>query len=58
MVQQELADDEAELIEAVRTLKTTRGVKRLPRRGEFGKLVVEWTHTGLKVDLDHSLLIK
>ena len=57
-MQRELTDDEAELLDAVQFAKKQRKLTRLPQRGEFGRLIVEWSHTGLKIDIDHSVLIK
>jgi hypothetical protein len=58
MTQTELTDDEAELIDSIRLTKSQRGLKRLPRKGEYGKLEVEWSNGVIHVNVNFSSLIK
>lgn len=58
MVQRELTDDEAELIDCIHVLKAQNTIKRLPRKGEFGKMFVEWTNGVIQVDVNFSARIK
>jgi hypothetical protein len=58
MVHRELTEDEAELIDSIRVLKAQNTIKRLPRKGEFGKMFVEWTNGIIQVDVNFSARIK
>lgn len=57
-MQRELTDDEAELIDCIHVLKAQNTIKRLPRKGEFGKMFVEWTNGVIQVDVNFSARIK